>query len=384
MAQVKAWPVAEVAARFGLPVARRGVDVSFPCPACGKQLRHTRGGADKRQAARVMGAGAEWWCEPCKMKSGRKKADAVELAAFVVTGKAKPFGAEWLEVRRECAARGLCEPPPADTKPLVARARYVPPPPAPKHEAPKPPPPDEVKALWGACERLEAVPAWDTNGRWCGDVRAYLAARGYDVPRLAALDAARVLPPEKRHAWPGWWPGSWSRTWRLAVPLYGPGGELVALQARAVVEADRKTTNPRGASISGTFFADAGGLEVLRGTWRGPSVALVEGLTDFLAAAQLAADLEPSRRPAVLGLVAGSARALGALTPWRGWRLVVLTDNDEAGDRYAAEVREALPGARGHRVRLPPLVKGQRADLADYLKHAPAKALEALTYGGTQ
>lgn len=377
--QVKAWPVSEVAARLGLPVETRGTDVSFPCPACRKARRHAKG-ADRRLAAKVVHGGAGWWCEPCG-----ERGDAVELAALVVTGKAKPGPAEWLEVRRECAALGLCAADPTDTRGRPAR-RYVPPPPEAwlTEKAPKRAPSAEVSALWGACERLDAAPAWDDGGRWCGDARAYLSARGFDVPRLAALDVARILPPEERHAWPEWWPASWSRTWRVAVPLYAPGGELVALQARAVVPEDRKTTNPKGASIGGAFFADAGGLEVLRRKWRGPSVALVEGLTDFLAAAQLAAGIEAARRPAVLGLVAGSAKSLSSLSPWVGCRLVVLTDNDATGDRYAGEVTAALPGVRGVRVRLKPL-GGKRADLSDYLKRHPADAVAALTgqEGGT-
>lgn len=376
LAQVKAWPAAVVAARFGLPVMPRGRDVSFPCPACGQERRHTKTRRHLLAAKASPEHPTRWGCfaNGCAAKG-----DAVTLAAWLVLKSARPTRAEeWREVRRECAALGLCEGEPGDTEAPAVR-RYVPPPPIPREE-PKRAPAAEVAALWAAALRLDAVPSWKGGVEWCGDARAFLAERGFDVARLAALDAARILPPGDRCAWPEWWPASWARSWRLAVPLYAPGGELVGCQARAVDGAERKTTNPKGVSITGAFFADAGGLEVLRGAYRGAGVAVVEGLTDFLAAAQLAAGLEAGRRPAVLGVVAGSPSALAGVRPPAPCRLVVITDNDDTGERYFREVTAALPAARWARVRLRPL-EGKRADLNDYLKHHPALAVAALTHG---
>lgn len=378
-AQVKAWPVAEVAARFGRPVQRKGPDVSFPCPACGKERRHTKG-TDQRAAAKVVNEGG-WWCEPCDAGG-----DAVSLAAACVTGRLKPASPDgWREVRRECAALGLCEADPRDTTAPTGR-KYEPPPPELRTKqtpARAPAPATEVRRLWDASERLGALPVWDgweEDGSWCGDARAFLTARGLSPARLAALDVARILPPAAHHAWPGWWPAWWSTSWRLAVPLYGLGAELVGLQARAIDGADPKTRNPKDVSMGGGFFADASGLEVLRGTWGGGAVVLVEGLTDFLSAAQLAADLEPNRRPAVLGLVAGSAQALATMKLEASCRLVVMSDNDATGEKYFEQVKKALPGLSGVRVRLLPL-GDKRADLNDYLRQHPAHALAALTYG---
>ena len=373
-AQVKAWPVAEVAARFGRPVQRKGPDVSFPCPACGKDRRHTKG-TDQRAAAKVVNESG-WWCEPCDAGG-----DAVNLAAACVTGRLKPASPEgWREVRRECAALGLCEADPRDTTAPTGRKYHPPPLELRKEQAPARAPTAEVLALWGVAERLDAVPSWDDGGRWCGDAQTFLVARGFDVSRLAALDVARILPPARRHAWPGWWPASWSTSWRVAAPLYGPGAELVGLQARAIDGADIKTMNPKGVSIRGGFFADAGGLEVLRRTWSGGAIVLVEGLTDFLTAAQLAAELEPSRRPAVLGLVAGSAQAMATMKLEASCRLVVMTDNDTTGEKYFEQVKKALPGLSGVRVRLLPL-GDKRADLNDYLRKNSADAAAVLALG---
>ena len=378
-AQVKAWPVPDVAARLGMPVERHGLDVSFPCPVCGKARRHEKG-SDKRLAAKVVHDGGGWWCEPCGATG-----DAVALAAALAVGSTKPKTAgDWAKAHRACSDAGLCE---ADASNPGARAavKYAPPakPVQAAEEAPRRPPADELEALWAASSRLDAVPVWDDGGVWCGEARRFLAGRGFDVATLASLDLARVLPPMARHSWPSWWPSSWSATWRLAVPLYAPGGDMVSVQARAVGDATRKTNNPPGCQVRGAFFADAGGLEVLRGEWSGPLLVVVEGLTDFLAAAQLASKLEAVRRPAVLGIVAGSAAALSSVALASACRLNVLTDNDETGERYFRSVGEALPGLSGFRVRLR-AIDGKRADLSDWLKHSAASALAVLTYGVSQ
>lgn len=372
-AQVKARPVGEVAAAFGLELIRRGSDVSFICPACGKVLRHSKQ-AGGRRSAKVTPDGGGWWCDPCGAKG-----DAVTLAALQVTGKPKP--AEWATVRRECAALGLCEHDPRDPNAPTAR-RYTPP--APKQvEALKPSrlPAAEVAALWAASSRLGAVP--QDGAEWFSAARVYLATRGLHPGLLAELDLARVLPPTKAYAWPAWWPSSWSEVWRVAVRLYDASGVMVALQARAIAATGDgpKTRNPMGAGVvSGTFFADAGGLEVLRGTYAGPGLVVVEGLTDYLAAALLAAELEPRRRPAVLGIMAGSARALTTVRVKAHCRLNVMTDNDESGEKYFREVAAALPGLNGFRVRLRPL-EGKRADLGDWLRHHRDTAMAAMTFG---
>lgn len=371
--QVKARPVGEVAAAFGLELIRRGADVSFACPACGKVLRHSKQ-AGGRRSAKVTPDGGGWWCDPCGAKG-----DAVTLAALQVTGKPKP--AEWATVRRECAALGLCEADPRDPNAPTAR-RYTPPVPKPV-EAPKPSrlPVVEVSALWAASSKLDTVPP--SGAEWFDASRVYLATRGLHPGLLAELDLARVLPPANSYAWPAWWPSSWSELWRVTVPLFDASGAMVALQARAIAATGDgpKTRNPMGAGVvSGTFFADAGGLDVLRGTYAGPGLVVVEGLTDYLAAAQLAAELEPQKRPAVLGIMAGSTSALTTVSVRTHCRLNVMTDNDASGEKYFREVVAALPGLTGFRVRLRPL-EGKRADLSDYLRGHKALALAALAHG---
>lgn len=375
--QVKARSVSEVLARASIETVRAGSDVSFPCLACGKGKRHTKGGSDKRQAAKVVREGRGFWCEPCGAKGS-----ALDVAALLVVEKQTGLTPdEWGKVRQWSAANGLCE---ADSREQGAapRVAYKPPPPRPPAPELERLPVAEVASLWAECSRLDAAPSWAGGMAWCSEARGYLAGRALDVGTLATLDAARIAPPPDRYSWPAWWPSSWSKTWRVAVPLFDAKGVMVAMQARSIVASEeKKTRNPLGSGVvSGTFFASAGGLEVLRGTYSGPGLVLVEGLTDYLAAAQLAAELEPERRPAVLGVVAGSARSLVATNVKASCRLVVLTDNDEQGERYFREIAAALPELNGFRVRLRPL-DGKRADLNDYLRRDKAVAVAALTHG---
>jgi hypothetical protein len=382
-AQVRGWGVLEVAARLGREPHRHGADVSFVCPVCAKELRHTKDGTGRR-SAKATPDGGGWWCEPCQARG-----DAVAFAAAVVTGSTEPPRERWADVRRECAALGLCEADPRDTGARAPSVRYEPAPPRPAAPPPARLPAAEVAALWAACQRLDAVPPWEGaelnaegSPGWCGAARRFLAGRGFDVGHLAAVDAARVVPPAAvLEHWPSWWGSGWGRSWRLAVPMYDAGGAMVAMQARAIDGTDTpKTRNPRGTgATAGTFFASPEGLELLRGSYAGPGLVLVEGLTDTMSAVCLVAELERHRRPAVLGLVAGSAKALGAVRVSTATRVNVLTDIDEDGEKYAEAARSALD-RRVTRVRLKP-IEGKRADLNNWLQRDPAAALAAVTHG---
>ncbi|WIG98422.1 toprim domain-containing protein [Myxococcus sp. SDU36] len=168
------------------------------------------------------------------------------------------------------------------------------------------------------------------------------------MPETRAL--ARILPPPERYPYPPWWPYP-PDVYRLALLAFESGGEVASIQARAIradLPAKDKTRNPRGFSYAGTLFANGRGQEFLRAV-RGAetlaaleAVVVTEGLTDTLKLAQVACRY--GRRWAVLGMVAGSANAFRSLSAWpTGIPCWVATDGDEAGDRYAIQVREALP-----------------------------------------
>jgi hypothetical protein len=213
------------------------------------------------------------------------------------------------------------------------------------------PPRAELDALWAASAEVDATgPASEEDL----DVCRFLARRRWWPPTIAQLGVCRVLPLE--HAWPSWWPASWARAWRLAVLAFEADGTPAALHARAVTDATPKSRWPYGGrdrayAFSRLLFADAGGQALLRGERpaRCEAVVLVEGITDFLAAA--AAFLESGAPYAVLGATAGGFGALSDVRLPPDLPVVIATDHDGAGERYATEIRGALPRAKIHRWR---------------------------------
>ncbi|WP_309895329.1 toprim domain-containing protein [Archangium sp.] len=260
------------------------------------------------------------------------------LAAWAIAHSPRP--SDWQPVREALAGVLVA--------PREQLSRLLPPSPA----LPERPPRAELEALWCACLPLDAVPS-DLESSWTGEVRVYLAQRGFDVGWLttpAARGLARILPPPERFPYPAWWPYP-PEVYRLALLAFEPDGAAASIQARAIradLPAQDKTRNPRGFSYAGALFADDCGREFLRAGRARESMAeleavvVAEGLTDTLKLAQVAS--RHGRRWAVLGMVAGSANAFRSLSAWpRSVPCWVATDGDEAGDRYALQVREALP-----------------------------------------
>ena len=334
---VRAKGVAMVAQSFGVELVRRGHDLSFPCPACGKVRRHTKG-SDRRAAAKVVREGSGWWCEPCG-----ETGSAVDLAALIVTGKAKPGGDGWRDTRRECAAAGLCDPDPGDTRP----------PPAPRRptvmlpvDAPPPrgrTPADELTALWAAGIKPWEAPLTGRPGD--ASAAAYIASRGINLGDLALFepDLCRILPAPGTYPFPAWWLRKWTQLWRWAVLAYEPDGTPASIQARRIDGSnDEKTHWPFGPNSRGLLFANARGLALLRGVPGDTEAVLVtEGLSDTV----IASTFYPveGRRFAVLGVVQGGAQAFATVRWPEGLECRVATDPDKDGEKYAREVRAALP-----------------------------------------
>jgi len=334
--EVRLRGVASVARVLGLEVGKLGPRGGFvrPCPACGGGNRHLSR-RDRRGAIGLTPDGLGWRCHECDAHG-----DAVTLAAWTVAQSPRP--SDWQPVRDALA--GIL------TAPLEQSARVLPPTPT----LPERPPRAELEALWRACLLLEAVPS-DLDPSWTGDVRAYLSGRGFDVGWLAMPETrglARILPPRERFTYPTWWPYP-PEVYRLALLAFEPDGVVASIQARAIradLPVKDKTRNPRGFSYAGTLFACDRGREFLQKVRRHErtaeieAVVVTEGLTDTLKLAQVAHRY--GQRWAVLGMVAGSASAFGSLSAWPSsvpcW---VATDGDDAGDRYALQVREALPAS---------------------------------------
>ena len=199
---------------------------------------------------------------------------------------------------------------------------------------------DDTREIWQlALERM--TDDHRVSGREEQATYAYLASRGLlDVyeERLFGIVTSDLKLPDACRRWP-------QDSYHLVVPLYDvQTGELASIQARTIDEAVRPRTRfPRGARASGVVFANAMGLQVLRGGRPGLPVILGEGLTDFLA-------LSLSSYPPVLA-VPGVAAASSAIGPWaEGRDIRIAFDTDAAGDAVVPQVVRKIYRAGGHSV----------------------------------
>lgn len=238
--------------------------------------------------------------------------------------------------------------------------RHVPPPPPPK----PPPPAGEVAALWAACVPCSA----DL------DVAAWLRSRGLDPAAVDRYALARALPLSVTA--PSWacyrGDADEARSWaalgyRAIFPLYDVEGVLASVRARLVVPAAvgqgaPKSLPPVGYSTRGLIMACPCALLVLQiAAWRASNdaaalehgsdgwpryaerrVVLTEGEPDFLT---WAARGEGVRTLAVFGLPGSGAWSdeLAARIP-DDCTVLVRTDADDAGDRYAEQIAASLHG----------------------------------------
>jgi hypothetical protein len=332
---VKAHGVRRVAAAFGLTVHDRPGHGIGPCPACGAPTRHPKH-KDKRGALGLTADGQGWHCHQCEATG-----DAVTLAALIVTGEARPR--EWAEVRRRCAAEGLCDGVPGDDARPAPRVRPPLPPPAPA--APRRPPAGEVLALWNACARVTAD----------AEVSAWLRSRGLNPSDVEDRDLARALPAGANVPKWAWGPdGAWTTSGhRCLVPLYDENGALTSLRARAIRDVQgRKSIAPARHETRGLVFADALARRLLERSrlgdgrlaaeaMRRASVIVSEGEPAFLAAASCSSDADEDA-PAVFGIEAGAWTPEIASRIPDGTRVILDVDDDAAGDKYANAVADTL------------------------------------------
>jgi hypothetical protein len=204
----------------------------------------------------------------------------------------------------------------------------------------------EVAALWGECRPVgcekQAV--------------EYLKSRALDAGNVEELDIARALPRRlSLPDWAGFGPGKapWNeRGYLLVVPMFDMFGALRSLHARKVVQGGRlKSLSPADFGTKGLVMADAHGRNLLV-TGKRPSylseatplrIVVSEGEVDFWTWSTRFSDADPSA-PAVFGMFSGGwTDGIGSRVP-DGSRVIIRTDADEAGDRYAREIRNSLHG----------------------------------------
>jgi len=277
-----------------------------PCPACGRD-------DPRHPPVTVRHEGRGWMCAGCKATG-----DAASLAAWRITGQARPGGEGWGQVRAFLAGHGWCSGDGTQAGRWAAPAR---------REVVQVPYPDreELLSLLRACRPVEAVP----------DVAGWCERRG-----ITGRVHGAVLPDV--HRWPAWWPFR-ARPWRLIVPMVDALGVVTSMHGRATEddEGRGKTRCPYDRRGDGLFFADpVVGRPMLRGKANPARVVVVEGITDYLSAARYAT--ADGGGTAVLGGISGSFGAMAQARIPAGATVYAWTDADEAGDRYAREIGRAL------------------------------------------
>ncbi len=204
------------------------------------------------------------------------------------------------------------------------------------------PPETEVSEVWNS-----AFPATDDV-----DARMMLEHRSLDVEAITDRDLARVLPMSVQLPR---WARYQGRTWvetdhRLILPAYDAHGRMKSLRAWRVANGETpKRLPPAGYRASGLVLADPFAVGLLRAQFPHAAVqaplrvVIAEGEPDFLTWATRFSDADETA-PLVIGVGGGSWSDAFARRVPSGSRVIIRTDHDRAGDRYAECVRASLAG----------------------------------------
>lgn len=213
---------------------------------------------------------------------------------------------------------------------------------APLHPVPPPPPERPRRAL----THEDAQGLWLASGRVDEDEGAldYLTRRGISTRQAAAKDLVRVIPS----AGLPWWAGyrgdaevasSWYDTGhRLIVQTWDAAGRVMGVRGWRIVSGDTpKRLPPAGHSSAGLVLANSRAAMMLQGKLGAGRVVIAEGEPDWLVASLLWGD-----ECAVFGVGSGWWTEAHAKRVPAGSDVLLATDNDEAGDRYAAGIAATL------------------------------------------
>ena len=304
--EAKRADLSAVAARLGLDV-RRGHRTTLACPACGATRR---GSQDRRLPVSAVGTGG-WRCWACGATGS-----TVDLVAYALEGARYSGGMtrvrEWFGGSVEVDA-------------------------LPRAQAPTP----ERRLGRGDVDRFLALTAPVEDD---AEVAGWLARR-LGGASAAVCSLVRALPvgapvPE----WARYRGESWGGTGhRAIVPAWDAGGQAVGVRARLVrsTSSAPKTLPPAGYGCGGLVLACPLGVAMLRGEAAVSRVVICEGEPAWLA--WVAAS--PATAPwAVFGVGSGWWSQAHADRVPAGARVLVATDHDEAGQRYAEQVTRTLHG----------------------------------------
>lgn len=333
---------AETASRLGYELRRGASASSCRCPACGTERRH-RKSHDRRGSVGMPHAKPQaWHCFTCE-ESG----DAIDFASHHIGGarfrdlapERKDEVKAWFGFDDD---RRVFTP--------VARERPQERPAALENLEAEYPPLRDVEALWEACRPVDAD----------SDVLGYLAWRGIAPAKLVEHDCARALPFHAGcPAWARFGAEPWSESGhRLIVPLYDFTGTMRSVIARSIErQPAKKSLGVQGYGRRGLVMAGSYGREMLltgaQAHWHRLErlrLTVVEGEISFLRSVASGNDdvLDEDFRPAafrcVVGIFAGSfTRDVASRVP-SGTTVIIATDNDDQGRKYASEIEERMAG----------------------------------------
>ena len=304
--------VEQVAMELSVPVRRGRFDA---CVSCGGDAAKIYGGAHPR-----------WRCYRCGAHG-----DGIDLVALAVSGQSLR-GDNYQEVRAWFAARGWCEAEPG-AQPVVVRK--VPVAPAVTEQRTYPPA-DEVEAL---C--LHARPAHRD-----AEAVAWLQSRfgAGNADKLLDRGLVDVLEPDaKLPDWAVFSRSKWTDiNYRLLFKAFDAEGALRSVRVRCLGELPwsgaPKALPPAGYTLRGLVLASSLAQRLLAGRAFPSEIVIAEGEPQFLAACLA------WPRAAVMGVVAGSWSLDLAQRIPLGASVVVVTDADEAGERYAETIVRSLAG----------------------------------------
>jgi len=331
-----------VAAALGLTADKSG-SAMRPCPVCGADARGKSSGDRRGPVGIYKGADGRgrWRCYRCDAGG-----DSIALASAVVCRSAATKGLtpdqqrdlwDWFTGQGWAPARdGYAKPPVARPVPVAA---------TPEPENKPPPPSAEVDELWERCGIVADDP----------EAAAYLASRKIDPVRVSDLDAARALPVSG--ALPSW-AGAAGRTWRetgnrIIVPLWDVNARMVSMVARNIsrdcngkVKSLAARGRRRGAIMACGLARQILAKGIEPDWWPSSEpfrIVISEGEIDWLLWMAKFSDANETA-PARFGIVQGSWSAeIAARIPDKS-TVIIRTDNDDVGDKYAARIVETFRG----------------------------------------
>lgn len=320
--------VLDVASALGLQtMPARGASGGsvIGCPSCGAERRHASR-RDRRGALGVRHDGTGFQCMECQITG-----DGIDLVAYATRGKRYR---ELSDVARQEVREWCAQYTGAELGQPSEQQHAAPPPPAPVSY----PPEEELRVFWDSCQYLTLD----------AELSDYLESRRVYAGAVATFDVVRVLPMGiEVPAWAARWQRSGHR---LIVPLYDQRGLMRSCLARTSdPNAQIKSLAPSGYSRAGLVMAD-GFARWLLATAQRPDwwptrqelrIVIAEGEIDFLYCVRQWSDAAEFA-PATLGIVSGSwTDEIAARIP-DCTTVVIATDNDEAGERYAATIAQSL------------------------------------------